>query len=128
MQKVLHIIHHNSDSIAPRQDLASPEESLQVAAIKLPLGKKVRPHKHLAHPRTANQVQEAWIVARGKIKATYYDINNLVISEHILEAGDCSVTFAGAHTYEPLEENTLVYETKTGPYLGQDKDLEYIGA
>ena|SRR3989338_9128743 len=125
--QVLHVIHRKHEATMPRQDFAAPEESLQVAAIRLPRGKKVRPHRHLAHPRTARAVQEAWIVAQGKIKGTYYDVDKTVLSEQVLETGDCSVTFAGAHTYEPLEEDTLVYEAKTGPYLGQEKDLEYIG-
>ena len=30
------------------------------------------------------------------------------------------------HTYEILEDNTLVYEYKTGPYLGIKKDKEFI--
>ena len=36
------------------------------------------------------------------------------------------MTFEGGHNYEILEENTLVYEFKTGPYEGIDKDKVFI--
>ena len=36
------------------------------------------------------------------------------------------MTFQGGHTYEILEEDTIVYEYKTGPYKGQANDKEFI--
>jgi hypothetical protein len=36
------------------------------------------------------------------------------------------MTFRGGHNYYILEEDTIVYEYKTGPYLGQDLDKEFI--
>ena len=34
--------------------------------------------------------------------------------------------FDGGHTYEILVDDTVVYEYKTGPYMGQAKDKEFI--
>ena len=45
-----------------------------------------------------------------------------LLETHILNAGDSSFTLEGGHTYEILEDDTLVYEYKTGPYEGQEKD------
>ena len=56
---------------------------------------------------------------QGKLKATLYDIDNEIIAEPILEAGDCTITFHGGHNYLALEDDTLVYEFKTCPYFGQ---------
>jgi len=40
--------------------------------------------------------------------------------------GDCSITFCGGHNYMCLEDDTLIYEAKTGPYLGVEKDKTFI--
>ena len=63
---------------------------------------------------------------QGNLKATLYDIDNEIIAEPILEAGDCTITFHGGHNYLALEDDTLVYEFKTGPYFGQKKDKKFI--
>lgn len=56
-----------------------------------------------------------------------YDIDNkTILATPILEAGDASFTLYGGHTYEILEENTIVYEYKTGPYEGQELDKRFI--
>ena len=44
----------------------------------------------------------------------------------ILNVGDASFTLEGGHNYEILEDNTLVYEYKTGPYEGQEFDKIFI--
>jgi hypothetical protein len=36
------------------------------------------------------------------------------------------ITLEGAHTYTILENDTLVYEYKTGPYEGQELDKQFI--
>jgi len=44
----------------------------------------------------------------------------------ILEDGDCLVLFRGGHSLEVLDKNTIMYEFKTGPYFGFEKDKETI--
>jgi len=48
------------------------------------------------------------------------------VSTEILYVGDASFTLEGGHNYEILEDNTLVYEYKTGPYEGQEFDKTFI--
>ena len=38
----------------------------------------------------------------------------------MIKQGDCSMTFEGGHTYTILEDDTVVYEYKTGPYQPED--------
>ena len=66
--------------------------------------------------------QESWFVYKGKVKCIFYDIDDTIIDEVILNEGGISMTFRGGHNYEILEKNTLVLEYKTGPYLGQKLD------
>ena len=56
----------------------------------------------------------------------FYDIDNSIIATPILGAGDASFTLYGGHTYEILEEDTIVYEYKTGPYEGQALDKTFL--
>jgi hypothetical protein len=48
------------------------------------------------------------------------------LTTEILHVGDASFTLEGGHNYEILEDNTLVYEYKTGPYEGQEMDKKFI--
>ena len=70
--------------------------------------------------------QESWVVIQGKVICTFYDIDNTIIATPTLNSGDSSFTLEGGHTYTILEDNTLVYEYKTGPYEGQALDKEFI--
>jgi hypothetical protein len=36
------------------------------------------------------------------------------------------MTFRGGHNYLILEDDTIVYEYKTGPYLGQELDKVFL--
>ena len=51
-----------------------------------------------------------------------------LLKKPILHRGDCSVTLAGGHTYLILEDGTLVYEYKTGPYKGIENDGDTLGS
>lgn len=124
--ELLHILFKKEEINASRTDISPENEYLQLSALKLHKGKTFRPHKHIIHEKITDRAQESWVVIQGKVKAILYDINDKVIKEAILEAGDISITFKGGHNYEILEDNTLVYEYKTGPYLGQEFDKVFI--
>ena len=44
----------------------------------------------------------------------------------MIKQGDCSMTFEGGHTYTILEDDTVVYEYKTGPYHAQKMDKVFL--
>lgn len=123
---LLHIVNKQSEITEQRVDMSPNEEFLQVACFKLNEGKTFKPHKHIENIRTTNITQESWIVVKGKIKAILYDIDNSILEEVILDAGDCSITLRGGHNYLSLEDGSIVYEYKTGPYFGIDKDKVFI--
>jgi hypothetical protein len=90
-------------------------------------GKTFKPHKHIFKNRTRDVIaQESWIVVQGKVKCIFYDLDDTILIEPILEQGDASFTLEGGHNYEILEDNTLVYEYKTGPYEGQELDKVFL--
>jgi hypothetical protein len=91
-------------------------------------GKTFPAHKHIKKERHYQEqiAQESWIVIKGKVKAILYDLDDTIISEEILYPGDASFTLEGGHTYEILEDDTVVYEYKTGPYEGQEFDKVFL--
>ena len=125
-EKLLHIVLRKDDVQSERLNIIEDREFLQLAAMRLPAGKTFRPHKHVHCEKITTTTQESWAIINGKVKAILYDIDDNIISEEVLNAGDCSITLYGGHTYEILEDDTLVYEYKTGPYLGTEQDKEFI--
>jgi|SRR3989304_1407865 len=122
-EKLLHIIHRLDDIKAVRTDLSDPKESLQIATLNLNKGKTFYPHRHVYKKGPESIIaQESWIVLKGRIKCILYDIDDVIIAEPILEAGDSSITFYGGHNYECMEDDSRVVEVKTGPYEGIELD------
>jgi cupin fold WbuC family metalloprotein len=125
--KLLHIIVRKDDMVEGRQDIVPEDNFIQCSILNMSKDKTFKPHKHIFKERTRNVVaQESWIVIQGKVKCILYDINDAIIATPILEQGDASFTLEGGHNYLILEDNTLVYEYKTGPYEGQALDKTFI--
>ncbi len=125
--KLLHIINR-LDEISGRQEVVPETNFIQCATLKMEKGKTFRPHKHIEKTRTYDKqiAQESWVVIKGSVKCKFYDIDDQLIAEPILYPGDASFTLYGGHTYEILEEDTIVYEYKTGPYEGQALDKTFL--
>lgn len=124
---LLHTVFRFEDIIGDRIDISPNEEFLQISAFKLPLNKTFRPHKHIPFERITTITQEAWIVVGvGAVKVLYYDIDDSVIEEIILNVGDLTITYRGGHNYLALTDSVAVYEIKTGPYNGQAADKVFI--
>ena len=110
-----------------RFDVAPEEQFIQVSALKLEAGKTFRPHKHIwkEAPEPEVVAQESWCVMKGRVKAHFYDLDDSLLGEYELSAGDISLTFEGGHSYTILED-AKVYEYKTGPYQGVEKDKVFL--
>ena len=125
--KLLHLIVRKDDITPGRQDVISEENFIQCSILNMEEGKTFKPHKHIWKERTRNVIaQESWIVIQGSVKCIFYDIDDTIIAEPILNVGDASFTLEGGHNYYILEDNTLVYEYKTGPYVGQKLDKKFF--
>lgn len=123
---VLHCIYRESDLKGERFNFTSPDKYLQVAILNIDAGKSFPNHKHITCERHINMTQEAWVVVRGSVQIDYYGEDSKFIGKEILNSGDCTVTFAGGHKYFCIQDDTLVYEFKNGPYFGRDADKVYI--
>ena len=126
-ERLLHIINRLED-IEGRQDIVPVDNFIQCATLKMENGKTFPPHKHITKDRHYNEqiAQESWVVMNGAVICKFYDLDDTLISEPVLKPGDASFTLYGGHTYEILENDTIVYEYKTGPYEGQKLDKVFL--
>ena len=128
--KLLHMVYRiDKNATDSRLNLISEENFLQCSVLNLKKNQTFKPHKHIEKERNyINQIaQESWLVIKGRVKCIYYDIDDNILSESILNPGDASFTLYGGHNYFVLEDDTLVYEYKTGPYEGLEMDKQFIG-
>jgi len=119
-------INRKEDIDHNRTDLCPEDQLLQISTKILSSGTTFQPHKHNELLRTTDTTNEAWIILKGSIKAKFWDINDEVIYSTILKEGDCAVVFSAGHGFEVLEDDTILYEVKNGPYYGQLKDKTFI--
>jgi hypothetical protein len=124
---LLHVINRLED-FEGRTEIIPSNNFIQCASLKMEKDKTFPPHRHIIKDRRYKQqiAQESWVVVKGSVVCKFYDLDDTLISEPVLYPGDASFTLYGGHTYEILEDNTIVYEYKTGPYEGQEFDKRFI--
>ena len=117
---------YNSTNEIGRNDLTDAKEILQVAVIH-ENKKMYRAHVHI--PKKVDYfgvTQESMVVIKGQLRCYIYDLNDSIISILDLSQGECVINLAGGHNFEVMENDTLFYEFKTGPYNGQSQDKIFI--
>lgn len=124
---LLHIVKKAGDIIEGREDIVDPQYFLQCSTLKFNKDGSFRPHKHIWKSGEMNVItQESWVVIHGRVKAILYDLNGEILSWPELNAGDILITLEGGHGFDILQDNTIVYEFKTGPYKGQENDKVFL--
>ena len=123
---ILFTITRKSEITSGRSDLTPPSEFLQAGVKKMKKGKFFKPHKHLPCQKVASMTQEAWVILDGKAEGCFYDLDDSLRETIILNDGDCAIIYNGGHSLRILEDNTILYEFKTGPYLGPIKDKVFL--
>ena len=124
--KLLHFVKRSLD-FGAREELIDPSQVLQLSSQLVAGGTSFRPHKHIPKEIQINELtaQESWVVISGRVRASFYDTDDTFLEHVELFPGDVSVSLAGGHGYEILE-NSRILEFKTGPYLGQAYDKVFI--
>lgn len=125
---ILHIIYKQNQRKNERIELVDDEQYIQASIINCSKGKTFAAHKHLYKDINLENIitQEAWVIISGSVEVTYYDLDDSKLDSVILNKGDLTITLFGGHSYEILDNDTVIYEFKTGPYLGTEKDKVYI--
>jgi len=126
-EKIILTMIKKEDITSARKNLTPDEEFLQ-AGVKLTKAEDFfKPHKHLECNKKASMTQEAWVILDGKVKGTFYDLDDSLLCSIEMGSGDCAVIYRGGHSLRVLEDDTILYEFKNGPYFGTEKDKTFIG-
>ena len=101
-----------------------PNFSQQVAFMKHSVGKKIAPHIHNMVSRQVLYTQEVLFIRQGRVKVNLYSSMKEFIDSRILETGDVILLCGGGHSFEMLEETSMI-EVKQGPYSGEDDKTRF---
>lgn len=127
--ELLHLVIRDitSSETATRTNIINDNEFLQLAILKMRQNDTFKPHKHIFKHLDIDAIaQESWVVLKGRVQVTYYDLDDTIVDIDIIEQNDVSLTLHGGHNYLALDDDTFVLEYKTGPYLGLEKDKKFI--
>lgn len=92
-------------------------ESLDAKAQRLlnalEVGTVLPVHRH-------KKTSETYILLRGKVRVMFYNDNGIEIDSFLLDSSSenygVHIPISQWHTLEVLEENTVIFEVKDGPY------------
>ncbi len=115
-----------SEIVHGRKNLTPDCEFIQVGVKRNHAGDFFKPHRHLPCRKVATMTQEAWVILNGRAMGTFYDLDGQFLSNVELSDGDCVVIYNGGHSLEILEDDTILYEFKNGPYFGASKDKQFL--
>ncbi len=94
---------------------ASPDEPCNRLLNAIEPGSYIRPHRHLDPAK-----DESVVILRGMLGVIIFDDSGAVIRKALLAPGSEAVAVnigSGVlHTFVSLEENTVFFEAKAGPY------------
>ena len=98
--------------------------SQQVAVMRHGRGKRLDPHVHNLVTRQVLYTQEVLIIRRGRLRVTLYNSQRKRLRSLELTDGDVILLCGGGHSFEMLEETTMV-EVKQGPYAGENDKTRF---
>lgn len=78
-------------------------------------------HYHTEFSRESFKTNEVVYVVKGNIECNLYTENGDLIKKVTINEQELIVQFNGAHEYI-INEDSLIIETKNGPYFGPDID------
>jgi mannose-6-phosphate isomerase-like protein (cupin superfamily) len=132
--KLVEYIVHELESIALiiRADYEKPgiqfftpgNFSQQVAIMKHPKGFQIAAHVHNLLVRQVLYTQEVLIIRSGKVKVNLYSSSKEFIESRVLNKGDVILLCGGGHSFEMLEETSMI-EVKQGPYAGDNDKTRF---
>ena len=124
--KLILTLIRKEDITHSRHNITPDEQFLQAGAKKLKVDEYFPPHHHLPCEKIATRTEEAWVILNGRVEGKFYDLDHKLLETFVLNDGDCIVLYRGGHSLRNLDEDTIMYEFKTGPYYGREQDKAFI--
>jgi len=98
-----------------------PESSFQFGLLAHEAGFSEPPHYHKPFPREVTDLQQMFVMQRGRVVVELYSDDGELLREIELNAGDAIVLIHGVHALRALEDFQAV-SVKQGPFLGTEND------
>ena len=103
------------------QFFSPPESSFQFGLLAHKAGFFEPPHYHKPFPREVSDLQQMFVVQRGRVVVELYSDDGKLLREIDLRAGDAIVLIHGVHALRVLEDFQAI-SIKQGPFLGSEND------
>ena len=107
--------------VAKTHFFSPPESSFQFGLLAHEAGFVEEPHYHKPFPRQIDDLQQMFVLQRGKVVIELYDNDGGLLREITLTAGDAIVLIHGIHALRVIEDFQAI-SVKQGPYLGMEND------
>jgi oxalate decarboxylase/phosphoglucose isomerase-like protein (cupin superfamily) len=108
--------------VAETTFLTPPDVPLQLGLVAYPSGESIPRHIHKPVKRDVQGTPEVIIVQQGSGTLEIYSPTGDLLKTKRFEGGDVFLFLAGGHGFV-LDEDTVLFEIKQGPYL-HDADKE----
>ena len=104
----------------------SPEKSsFQFGLLAHKKGYREKPHFHRKFNRTIKDLQQMFVVQKGKVRVDLFSDEKKLIKKIILKKGDSIVLIDVIHTIVVLEDMQCI-SVKQGPFLGVEFDQVFV--
>lgn len=111
-----------SDTLVDRTTFFSPpESSFQFGLLAHEAGFEEPPHYHKPFSRQIDDLQQMFVVQKGKVAVRLYADDGVQLREVVLSQGDAIVLIHGIHSISVLEDMQCI-SVKQGPFLGDEHD------
>ncbi len=98
-----------------------PDSSFQFGLLAHEAGYHEQPHFHQEFERTVRDLQQMFVVQRGRVAVQLFDNEGNLIREVLLGQGDSIVLIHGAHAIRVIEDMQCI-SVKQGPFMGDAFD------
>ena len=102
-----------------------PESSFQFGLLAHEAGFSEAPHYHHPFTRTISDLQQMFVMQRGRVVVDLYTDDGRKFREVDLGPGDAIVLIHGVHGLRVLEDFQAI-SVKQGPFLGTEKDKIFV--
>ena len=97
------------------------DSSLQIGLLAHSAGYQEPPHYHHKVERVITDLQQMFVVQRGKVGVQFFTEDGALFREVVLGPGDAINLMHGAHAIRVLEDMQCI-SVKQGPFLGDAMD------
>jgi hypothetical protein len=107
--------------VAKTRFFSEPESSFQFGLLAHQSGYQEPPHYHRAIKRNITDLQQMFVVQRGKVAVQFFAEDGTLFREVELGPGDAINLMYGAHALRVLEDMQCI-SVKQGPFQGDAMD------